>query len=190
MNDRSPIPSRAPDDQTLLDRLRAGRQDAFESLYAAHRDWALRLARRLTGDADAALDITQEVFVEMARRPPRLMPDGSLRGWVYAAIRHAAIHRRRRSERFRIDQRVGRARRAEKPPLEGPAETHEPLRRALAALPDEQRETLLLRTVHALSTCDAAAALGVPEGTIKSRLSKALATLRAREDLRDLFPDD
>lgn len=139
-----------------------------------------RFARALTHDSDRADDLVQDSLERAIRKRGLWRPSGSVRSWMFRILLN--VHR----------NDIRRSRRAPAPvPLEtmagsdpaGPdvqpgrlalAETA----RAMQALPDEQREVLLLVAVEEMSYAEAAAVLSIPLGTLMSRLARARATLR------------
>ncbi len=165
-------------DRDLVAALRAGEAGAFEALYARHRDWVVRLAHRVAGSPDDALDVLQEAFLYLLRKAPELDLRVRFTSFFYPVVRHLALARRRR-----------RAQRRDAEPLvdAAPVALGEELVAALCCLPDEQREAVLLRFVDGLSLQEVAEAQGVPLGTVKSRLHGALAVLRADPAARRYF---
>ena len=160
----------------------AGRGDAaaFEALYRRHRGLVLGLGRRFAGAALAA-DVAQEVFLYLVARLPELRLQGRLATFLYPVVKHVAAAARRR------ERRPGPAEREVSEELIAPAPAapeDEDLAAALAALPEAQREVVLLRFADAFSLEEIAAALGIPLGTVKSRLHHALAGLRAHPRTR------
>lgn len=169
-------------------QLNAGDTRAFEVLYFRHRDWMVQVARRFCGDDELALDVLQETCLYFLRKFPGFELTCQLRSFLYPAIRHLARDARRKAART---PSVG----TDLADLELPAPAaSEPLdlvrdrlADALKALPEHQREVVLLRFVDGLSLHEVAEVLAVPLGTVKSRLHLALATLRADPRTRELF---
>ncbi|MCE9589211.1 MAG: sigma-70 family RNA polymerase sigma factor [Planctomycetes bacterium] len=175
-------------DQALIDRVSGGGEDsaaAFETLYRNYRDWVVALAYRFTGDRDMSLDILQETFMYVMRRAPGLTLTGQLKTLLYPSVRHLAIEALRKAKRFRpYDEHTLDSLPAA--PLE---EQHreDGLAALLATLPPGHREVLILRFVDDLQLSEIAVALGVPLGTVKSRLHNALASLRNDPRTKDLL---
>jgi RNA polymerase sigma-70 factor (ECF subfamily) len=161
-----------PDDEDA-DLLRALQEDHGEALFAH----ALRLA---SGDRQKAEDLVQETLLRAWRHPEAMDPDrGSVRAWLFTTARHLAIDAwRRRSAR------VGEVVTDELP--EPPAEADEADRaveawtvaEALGRLSAAHREVLYECFYQGRSVAEAAARLGVPAGTVKSRTHYALRSLR------------
>ena len=173
-------PSRPEDrsDAELVRALNAGDASAFDGLYYRHRDWVVRLAQRFTGNGEDALDVAQETFSYLFRKFPGLVLTASMTTFLYPVVKNLSIAARRK--RRRLAQLPDEDRRPDPP---APAtvdygKQREELAAVLAALPEGQREVLLMRCVDGMTLLEIAEALGVPEGTVKSRLHNAAATLR------------
>jgi RNA polymerase sigma-70 factor (ECF subfamily) len=145
-------------------------------LYDEHADALWRYALKLTGDAAAAEDVVQETLL----RAWRHRPDGSARAWLFTVARNLVIDERR-SARYR--------RESGSPDVESVAQPTEPDRvdsaldrmligSALAQLSDEHRAVVRRAYYQGWTTGQIAAELGVPEGTVKSRLHYAVRALR------------
>jgi len=146
----------------------------------AHREWARGLARALVRDDSEAADLEQEVWLSAVRRPPR---DASApRGWLATALRHAFLNlrrgERRRAARERASARSGAAPAAGAVVAE--AEAHRLLVDAVMDLPEPYRTAILLRFFEGLSPASVAAATAVPTETARTRIRRAVATLRER----------
>jgi RNA polymerase sigma-70 factor, ECF subfamily len=156
---------------------------AFEALYFRYRDWVTGLAFRFTRDRDLALDVMQETFLYLLRKFPGFTLTAQLKTFLYPVVRHLALAARQKSRRFATDEAGLEAAQAAggtpAPPVSG-AESGGPggLAVVLAPLLEGQREVLLLRFVDGLSLPEIAQALGLPLGTVKSRLHYALNSLR------------
>lgn len=173
-------PSDPRTDAELVAAARAGDAAAFEELYRRHRDWVVRMARRLTGDDADALDVLQETFLYLLRKLPALELRARVSTFLFPVVRHLALARRRQRAPG-LGAEVEPA--VDDPPLLPPEE----LVAVLAALPEEQRQAVLLRFVDGLPLAEIAAATRVPLGTVKSRLHQALATLRTDPAARRYF---
>lgn len=181
-------------DADLLARAQRGDERAFEALYFRHRDFVYRVARRFSGDDELALDAAQEVFAYLLRKLPRLKLTGKLCTYLYPIAKNCGVNSRRKHYRFRPGMEVYLDPLGDFP-LEDPVAFRlpdEPLAvwTAVAGLPEAQREVLLMRVVDEMSVEEVAAALGVPEGTVKSRLFHALGALRGQEGLRAYWEDE
>ena len=165
------------------------RAASFEVLYARHRDYVARLARRFTRDEELALDVLQDVFAYLLRQ---LLGEGAqgddfrltakMTTFLYPVVKHTAMAARRRAGRMRLHGGGGSDDPPDPPataaaPARG-ALADEDLERVLARLSDDHREALLLRFVDGLSLAEVAGRVNVPVGTVKSRLHHAIRQLR------------
>lgn len=168
-------------DQALLDALVRGEEGAFDALYAAAGPFVHRVALRTSGQASDAADVTQEAFLHLFEAAPRLRLTGRLTSYLYPVTVRLARRARERAGRFASDEDALRAAvesLSAAAPGSGDLEAEAALEASLRGLPPEQRETVLLRTVDELSVPETAAAMDVPEGTVKSRLHAGLTALR------------
>jgi RNA polymerase sigma-70 factor (ECF subfamily) len=179
-------------DGALVERCRQGDPQAFARLVAVHEGMVFNLAGRLLGDAEEAKDVAQDVFLQVYRTLGRFEGRSSLKTWIYRIVvnqchNRQRFWRRRKKDRSRPLDELTRADEARLVDVEpGPFEQvrcHERSRRvqaALLGLSFDHRAILLLREVEGLSCEVIAATLGVAEGTVKSRLSRAREALRVR----------
>lgn len=142
-----------------------------------------RYARALLRDRAEADDLVQDCLERAVARWHQRRADGNPRSWMFAILHNLAVNRmsaaRRRGRPVALeDAHEGSF---AQPPAQEAALGHRDLLQALAALPEEQRSVVLLVTVEGLAYAEAAAALGVPVGTVMSRLA------RGRERLRRLL---
>lgn len=173
----------------LVARARVGDADAFGELVRRHMRRAYLVSLGLTGSHDDALDLSQEAFARALRSSRTLDPDRPFYPWLYGILRRLCLNhlRDRRARRAKLEQAGvwlvddARARAAAADPARG-AEREE-LRRRLAAaieeLPLDQREVLVLREFEGLRYAEIAGLLGIPDGTVMSRLYSARRRLAA-----------
>jgi len=180
---------------SLVQRCAAGDERASAELVAEHQRTVVQLASNLLGDREEALDLAQDVFLRVFRTIHRFRGQSSLRTWIYriainqARNRHRLWVRRHRADHISLDLHVGQH--GDVFCGCGPTpdrvlaqkELAARLRGALERLPFEQRTAIVLREVDGLSYEEIAYSLGLPVGTVKSRLTRARLALRA--DLRD-----
>jgi RNA polymerase sigma-70 factor (ECF subfamily) len=169
-------------DEYLAAAARAGDRDAFGRLAERWQPKLLAHAWRLMGEAEAARDVVQEAWVDIARGLARLADASLFPAWAYRVVsRRAADAIRKRARTRRLDAAFA----AESPRADNTAgrmETAadaEPLARAIAGLPPEQRVAIALFYIEELSVAEVAVATSVPAGTVKTRLMHARAKLRA-----------
>jgi len=177
-------------DADLAKRILERDAHAFEVLLETHQGAILRHLTRITHDDTAAQDLVQETFLRVWTRTAQWDGRGSLKAWLYRiatnlALNHLRTVRRRREEPLGhhgdpdLDEEDRLPAWLVDSATPGPgavverAEEHERLQRLVHALPDDKRA--LLRLVHEMEMTvrDAAAELGIPEGTAKSRLHYA-----------------
>ena len=161
------------DDCELWERICRGDARAFEALY---RDSAPRLQaflRQLLGSPQAAEDVTQETFLLLWKHPNGFRPGGSLRAYLFG------IGRKRAAEWWRQRDPAGQtAEPADEAPERPKAEACSVVADAFARLDADQRSLLWLREVEGQSYEELAEILGIPIGTVRSRLSAARIELR------------
>jgi RNA polymerase sigma-70 factor, ECF subfamily len=187
-------PAVADPDAAEVARARAGDEAAFETLVSRHEDALYRLARRMLGREEDAVDAVQETFLRVFRALPRFRGEARFRTWVFGItlnvcrnqLASAAQRMSRRSASLDAqDPETG------KPVVREPAdpaptperaaagaELRQAVARALAALAPEYREAFLLREMEGLDYEELATMLRCPVGTVKSRLNRARAALR------------
>lgn len=173
------------DDNALAMAAGEGDRAAFAALIDRHYDRIFRFAWRLTGAADQAEDLAQDVSILLARRIRQFRGDAKFTTWLYQVTLNAARDASRR------DATRGRAmnRYAEDLDLKmaedrARADNAEWLHTALATLRDDWRETAALVVGEGLTHAEAGEALGIPEGTVAWRMTevkKALSTLAKAE---------
>jgi RNA polymerase sigma factor (sigma-70 family) len=173
----------------LVERARGGDVRAFESLVRRHQDLAYRTACLITGSTADAEDATQEGLVKAWYALDRFRSDAPFRPWLLTIVANEARNRRR-SGRRRDDlaMRVAEARPSgdAAPSPEAAAlagERRRTLLRAVAGMPERDRLVIAARFFLELSERETAEVLACRPGTVKSRMSRALARLRlALED--------
>jgi RNA polymerase sigma-70 factor (ECF subfamily) len=176
----------------LVARCREGDPAAFARIVALHESMVFSLAGRLLGSAEEARDVAQEVFLQVYRRLGRFEGRSSLKTWIYRIVVNQCHNRRRFWHRHGRDREEALDERFASPatrrdawqasPYEQ-ARSRERARKVQAALLQltfEQRSVIVLREVEGLSCEEVALALGIPDGTVKSRLSRAREALRQR----------
>ena len=172
------------DERTLVQRLQAGDESAFETIYQHYIHQAVRTAYLVTRNQQAAEDVAQEAFVQVLRKTWSLRDPSGFRSWFYAILLNGA----------RRSMRKGRGwftlpfdlLRRERPDELGPApdealvgsEEAAAVRQGLALLPESHRVPLILRYYAELTEPEIALAMGLPLGTVKSRLHHARQKLQ------------
>ncbi|MEN3309142.1 MAG: polymerase sigma-70 factor, subfamily [Micromonosporaceae bacterium] len=177
----------ASDDGALLRAHVAGDPDAFSELVRRHRDRLWAVALRTLGDREDAADALQDALLSAYRSADRFRGDSAVTTWLHRIVVNACLDRvRRRQSRPTVpllDTEL-----AAVPPVD--SDTAVDVRAALASLPADQRVALVLVDVQGYPVAEAAAMLGVPEGTVKSRCARGRARLAALlGHLRNPAPD-
>ncbi len=181
-----------PLEETELIKLAAqGDQDAFAQLLELHQNKVYGLTLRLTGSPEDAMELTQETFFNAWRGLPNFHFESKFSTWLYRLATNATIDFLRREKRRRSLTVTSLS--AEDDPqrlLDIPDRRFTPqdelerkefqaaVRRGLEQLSDEHRQVLVLRELNGLSYAEIAQALGIEEGTVKSRISRARLALR------------
>ena len=151
----------------------SGDRHAFDLLYRRWHPRLLRLASRLTGHPDQAQDVLQDAAVTIARDIHKLEDPSKFSAWAYTIIRRRAADHINKAIRLRKSERPVTARDTEI------SDDDLALRQALSQLPETDRLMLTLFYQDGLLGTEIAAALGIPLGTVKSRLFKARAKLKS-----------
>lgn len=164
----------------LIAAARAGDRHAIDELLAHYEQPIYRFGLRMCGDEEAAREVLQETMLAAFRNLGTFRGDAALSTWLYQIARSFCIKQRRGVRRTEaIDEAL-----ADHAP-EPDAMVHarrigEALAAAIAALPVDQREVLVLRDVEGLSAAEAADVIGIEVGALKSRLHRARLALRER----------
>src|SRR5439155_12293336 len=164
----------------LVARIQAGDVDAFETLYRQYSAKIYTLASRMAGSPEDGEDLLQEIFLQAYRKIGGFKGDAALGTWLYRlAVNHCLDYVRSRrakmnklTEALDADSMFEPAARRETPIA------RLDLERAIERLPDGCREAFVLHDVEGFDHKEAAALLGIAEGTSKSQVFKARAKLR------------
>jgi RNA polymerase sigma-70 factor (ECF subfamily) len=181
----------------LIQRCVARDEDACAELVSEHQRMVYQLSLNLLGDHNEALDLSQEVFLRVFRTLPAFRGQSALRTWIYRIVVNQARNRQRwwrrrhRSHQVSLDEHI-QAHGDLPEKTNGGAPDTVPDRKELAQqihvaldrLPFDQRTALVLRELEGLRYEEIAFSLGLPVGTVKSRLTRARQALR--EELGDL----
>jgi RNA polymerase sigma-70 factor (ECF subfamily) len=175
-------------DPELVRLARGGDPQAFHALIDRHAPWLFRVALSMVGSREDAEDLLQEVFLAASNGIARFEHRSSVKTWLRSILLNhvSKLYRSRKVRRhWSLDDQRGEAVRSE---LETPAATpadavqsRADVQSMLQSLSDEHREVIVLREIDGLSYEEMARLLGVPRGTIESRLH------RARQQLKEKF---
>ncbi len=174
---------RGSEDAELAGRARDGDVGAFEQLVTRYQGIAFRVAWLVVRDRGEAEDAVQDAFVKAYYALPRFRPGAPFRPWILRIVANEARNRGRSSRRREgLAARVAATEPAgASPSPEAVAIGHAEARTLLGALdrlPDRDRLVVAARYLFELSEAETAEVLGVPAGTVKSRLSRAMTRLR------------
>ncbi len=171
------LTARGLDDHDLIRLHCTGDPEAFAELFRRHKDRMWSVALRTTRDPELAADCVQDAFLAAYRRADSFRGDSAVTTWLHRIVVNACLDRLRRR---RPEAELPEHELAHRHDEHGRTELRLDVEEALARLPEGQRAALVLVDMHAVPVAEAAAILGVAEGTIKSRCARgraALATL-------------
>ena len=185
-------------DLELLKRCLAGENRAWESLLTRHSRKIYNLCYRFTGRPSEAEELTQEIFIKVFQTLKTYdQAQGTFSTWLTRVARNHLVDHYRRTKRDRatssLDEEPGQLESQPSPgasPAEGveSREQREFLQQGLDKLSPDLREAVILRDLHDLDYDEIARVLGVPQGTVKSRIHRGRLAMRALlADRMDLF---
>lgn len=167
-------------DADVLGRLKAGKQDAFESVFKSYYPQLVGIAESMLRERAAAEDVVQDVMVELWRRRENIDVETSLRAYLFRAVRNRALNQLRHQKVApRADPDA--AERVSGKSTDGDFATREinqALRRAVAGLPDRCRDVFELSRIQGLSYAEIARVLEISVKTVEAQMGKALRVLR------------
>lgn len=168
---------RSRTDAELLAAHVAGDRYAFEELFYRHHRQLYRLAQLTSRDPDDAADALQDALLAAHRTAHRFRNDSAVSSWLYRIVVNACLDRLRRNKSraySELDDQAG-------PVVDptGRVDTAIVIERALMRLPLEQRAAVVAVDMQGYSVAETARMLGVAEGTVKSRCSRARTKLAA-----------
>ena len=185
-------------DAELVARWQRGDASAFEALVRRHERRVFRLLLRMLGTREEAEDAAQEAFLSLHRHGHRFRGEARFSTFIYRVAANAALNRRRSLGRARAREKQLALRQAAGADL--PASPRDPegsasgaqlqarVQEALLELPDDLRMAIVLYDIEGQSYKEISQALGIPEGTVKSRIHRARNALRGL--LRELVGAD
>ena len=169
----------AGDDAGLIKRALAGDDGAFSALVERHFGAAYASAYAVLGNSSDAEELAQETFVQVFQKLERLREPGAFVGWVWRIAHDLALKHIRKHGRMKVVQDVPESGSAESPlePLVA-GEDQQGLRKALASLPEDQREALLMKYWQDLEYEEMSKRTGVSEEALYQRVCRGLKRLR------------
>jgi RNA polymerase sigma-70 factor (ECF subfamily) len=177
-------------DSELVERWQDGDLYAFEALICRHEQRVFRLLMRMLGSREEAEDVAQEAFLSLYRHGHRFRREARFSTFLYRVAANAALNRRRtlgrsRARDKRLEQRQAVGIDLPVSPRDpedaaAGAEVRAKVQNALLELPMDLRLAVVLYDIEGLAYGEIAGALGIPEGTVKSRIHRARRALRDR----------
>ena len=166
-------------DRTLIEAARSGNEEAFASIARGSADRLFAVAHRILRDVGRAEDAVQQTLVTAWRELPGLREVERFDAWIHRILVHACYAEAKRARRWSANVRML--------PVDGPATpdttlgvaTRDALDRGFRRLPPDQRAVFVLHHYLGWPLAEIAETLGVPLGTVKSRIHYATSTLRA-----------
>ncbi len=182
-------------DEELLERIQQGERDVFGALVRRYTGELFGYLRRYLGDHNLAEDVVQNTFLQVFLKIDQYEAGRPVRPWIYTIATHQAIdalRRQGRQQMLSLDQDSGDSDRANGPQLTNLLESQEPgpldqleegerrrmVRAGVERLPDFLKQVLILAYYQGLKYTDIAEIVGIPVGTVKSRLHAALVKLQ------------
>jgi RNA polymerase sigma-70 factor (ECF subfamily) len=164
-------------DADLVAAAAAGDVSALESLLRKHADAVYGHALRFFGDPDAAEDAVQEVFVKVYRSLSGFKGEAAFSTWLFRVTRNVCLDLLRAGKRRPVPMDPLDLPQRSKSDIADPVIASAALEEALATLPPEERDAFNAISLFALDYREAAEVLGVPVGTVKSRVFRARRAL-------------
>lgn len=170
-------------DRELLDRLRQGDRDAFDSIFRAHYPSVVAVAERIAGERAVGEEVGQDLMLELWRRRESVSVDESLRAYLVRAARNRALNHLRhermkvRTAPFAAGENVTAP---EAPARLAEQEIDAAVREAVSTLPERCREVFELSRGAGLRYAEIAETMGISVKTVEAQMGKALRVLRER----------
>lgn len=172
----------------LIGRCRHGDRQAWNMIINSYSRAVYNIALNFIGDKDMASDITQDIFVKLYQNLDKFKDDGNFSSWLFTLSRNYCIDFWRKNKRHLQTRDIDEYMAISDETPEDEAVRHSEiarLRQAMFLLPPEARMFLIMRDILNQSYQEIAEKLGVPEGTVKSRINRGrlkLVQLLARKD--------
>ena len=175
------MPERPARDEDLVRRYLSGDRAAFAALVERHERRVYNLALRMTGREEDARDATQDAFLTVLRKLSSFRGEAAFTTWLHRVTVNTCYDLLRKRQRSPLLERGDDDLPAlEPPPAPDPADASSlslDVRQALMQVPEDFRAVMILHDVHDLPQEEVAAILGVPVGTVKSRLHRGRVAL-------------
>ena len=173
------VDSPSPSDRQLLVDIAEGNRDALRTLFDRHQPWLAARVRRRCGDPEVVAEVVNDTFLAVWQKPSKYKGEGQVAAWLWGIAIRTLLHRLRpRKPVFErlIQLRPEHVPSAEEAVLVGIE--HGDVGQALQRLSPELLAVVQATVLDGLTTREAAALLGIPSGTVKSRMSRARLELR------------
>ena len=171
-------------DEELIDRCKAGNEDAFSELVTRYRNLVFGLIARTVGDHERAEDLAQEVFLRIYRGLPYFRGRARLSTWIYRIVINVCLSEQSAPPRLEValdEERRSGSRRPAANDRAAALELSDRLEKAMTRLPAAQRLLIAAHYLKGVRYEDLAEALNMPMGTVKTNL------FRGRRELRRLL---
>lgn len=181
------------DQEQWVIRIQRGDRDAFRAMFYAYYSRLCAFAAEYVGSMDRARDVVQDVFLTLWERRAKWSVHGSLKSYLYQAVRNRALNASRDRSTRRRAYEVHQERRAQvrHRTAEDTAHYHElsdAIHRAIDQLPPRRRMVFLLHRQHDLTYVEVAQTMGITRKTVENQMGRALKFLRQRLN-EELLPE-
>lgn len=174
--------TKAETDQVLIGRVVSGDREAFNEIMRVHEDRVFSVCMRIMSDRDRALDATQDTFLTVFRKASQFRGNSALGTWIYRIAVNTCYDQMRKAKRqrtFPMPDHLDPSDAAAQDAIDSAAIRPE-IQEALDGLPIEFRAAVVLSDLEGMTIPETAKALGVPIGTVKSRLFRGRRLLAKR----------
>ena len=169
----------APSDTELIARIADGDRGALHTLFTRHQPWLAARVRRRCPDPAVVAEVVNDTFLAVWQQPTRYKGEGEVAAWLWGIAIRSLLHHLR--PRANVIERLGRLRQPDAVSSEEQVLArveHSDVGAALRRLSPELRAVVQATVIDGLTTREASALLGIPSGTVKSRMSRARTELR------------
>lgn len=170
-------------DRDLQQRLRAGDEGAFDTVFRTHYSHLVRMAESVVRERSLAEELAQDVMLELWRRRESLRLEQGFRAYLIRATRNRALNHIRHQQVVSREAAVAALHPRSAPSAEDKllgVELEKVVRQAIEELPEKNREVFQLSREHGLKYTEIATALDISVKTVEKRMGQALAELRKR----------
>lgn len=184
-------------EKKLIIESQKGDMESFEALIGAYQKGAYNIAYRMLGDVEDAKDASQEAIIKIYRSIGGFRMQSSFKTWFFRVVTNTCLDYRRKRSRHKVlyidnphESDEGSFRRQMEDPSEGPEETllrseqSRALQSMIMEMPEKYRTALVLRDIRGFSYAEIGEMLDLPDGTVKSRISRARLVLKNIFDSR------